>query len=90
MSTVQFIVSGHVQGVGFRRYVLYHAQHLSLRGFVCNLEDGSVECIAQGDSSALTDLEMFLRQGPQHAKVENVQCNDLEKEPRKYTTFRIV
>jgi len=90
MSTVQFIVSGQVQGVGFRRYVLYHAQHLSLRGFVCNLEDGSVECIAQGDSSALTDLEMFLRQGPQHAKVENVQCNDLEKEPRKYTTFRIV
>jgi acylphosphatase len=90
MPTVQFIISGHVQGVGFRRFVLHHAHRLSLRGFVCNLEDGRVECIAQGSTEALIDLEMSLRQGPQHSDVQDVACNDLETEPRKYSTFRIV
>jgi hypothetical protein len=33
---------------------------------------------------------MSLRQGPQHSTVQDVACNDLETEPRKYSTFRIV
>jgi acylphosphatase len=49
-----------------------------------------VECIAQGSTEALIDLEMSLRQGPQHSTVQNVECNDLETEPRRYTSFRIV
>ncbi len=90
MSTVHFLVKGQVQGVGFRRYVLHHAHQLNLRGFVCNLEDGDVECIAQGQSDAITQLEMLLRQGPRFAEVEDVVCNDLETEPRRYTQFRIL
>lgn len=90
MTTVHFVVKGEVQGVGFRRYVLHHAHQLNLRGFVCNLEDGTVECVAQGSSDAITSLELLLRQGPRFAAVSDVICTDLENEARRYTQFRIL
>jgi acylphosphatase len=89
-TTVQFLVKGRVQGVGFRRFVLHHAHALQLKGFVCNLEDGSVECIAQGDSTSLTELEMLLRQGPRFAAVSDVVCTDMETDTRQYNQFRIL
>lgn len=90
MSTVHFVVKGRVQGVGFRRFVLHHAHQLHLHGFVCNLEDGSVECVAQGASDAITQLEILLRQGPRFSQVTDVACTDLETEPRQYNQFRIL
>jgi acylphosphatase len=88
--TVKYHVEGRVQGVGFRRFVLHHANALGLTGYVANLDDGSVECVAQGESSALTELEMLLRQGPHYAEVGNVSCEDIESDVRRYTQFRIV
>ncbi len=90
MGTVLFIVRGNVQGVGFRRFVLHHANRLGLAGIVTNLDDGSVECIAQGNTDALTELETLLRQGPMHSTVESVDCTDLETTSRRYSGFRIV
>jgi len=87
--TVHYIVEGSVQGVGFRRFVLHHANKLDVKGFVCNLEDGNVECMAQGSQDSLTEFEMQLRQGPHHATVTSVTCTDVES-ARKYTQFRIV
>lgn len=89
-STVHYVIKGRVQGVGFRRFVLHHAHSLQLRGFVCNLEDGSVECIAQGNSTSLTELEMLLRQGPRFASVSEVICTDMETDSRQYNQFRIL
>ncbi|MBU3741637.1 MAG: acylphosphatase, partial [Candidatus Kapabacteria bacterium] len=77
------------QGVGFRRYVLHHAQRLGLRGFVCNLDDGGVECVAQGDVDALTELETYIRTGPTFSAVADITCNDLQ-EDRVYHGFRIL
>lgn len=89
MPTVQFLIDGTVQGVGFRRFALHHAHRLDLRGFTTNLEDGVVECMAQGDVESLTEFETLLRLGPQHANVTSVTCNDLS-DARRYTTFRIL
>lgn len=89
MPTTHFIVTGTVQGVGFRRFVLHHAHQLGLRGFVCNLEDETVECIAQGSTDALTEMETLLRTGPQHAHVSSVICNDLN-DGKIYSSFRIL
>lgn len=89
METVQFIISGHVQGVGFRRFALHHAHRLDLKGFATNLEDGDVECIAQGSVSSLTEFEMLMRQGPQFASVTSVTCNEMNN-TRVYKTFRIL
>jgi acylphosphatase len=89
MPTVHYIVEGDVQGVGFRRFIHHAAQRLGLNGFVTNLEDGTVECVAQGSSDALTELEMLMRQGPHHSNVTSLNCSDLS-ESRTYTQFRIV
>ncbi|MBS1561743.1 MAG: acylphosphatase [Bacteroidetes bacterium] len=88
-TTVHFIVDGKVQGVGFRRFVLHAANQLDLKGFVTNLEDGTIECMAQGDVSALTEFETLLRQGPRFALVNSVTCTDVEG-GKQYTSFRIV
>ena len=89
METVQFLISGRVQRVGFRRFALHHAHRLDLRGFATNLEDGDVECVAQGSVSSLTEFEMLMRQGPQFANVTSVTCTELSNS-RVYKTFRIL
>jgi acylphosphatase len=66
-------VRGRVQGVGFRYFVEHSAQALGLRGWVRNVDDGSVEVYASGTSGQLSDLEGLLRQGPRWAEVRGVE-----------------
>ena len=73
----RFLVSGMVQGVGFRWFVARHARTLGLVGFARNLPDGRVEVVASGgEASALGRLEQLLRAGPAHARVEGVERQD--------------
>jgi acylphosphatase len=73
----RFLVSGVVQGVGFRWYVARHARTLGLAGFARNLADGRVEVVASSaDTAGLDRLEALLRTGPAHAAVERVERQD--------------
>ena len=72
MST-RFLISGSVQGVGFRWFVARHARALGLAGFARNLPDGSVEVVVNGAEEALSALERLLRSGPAHAQVDQVE-----------------
>ena len=76
MSGVRYVVSGRVQGVGFRWFVMREATRLDLAGYVRNLPDGSVEVVAQGSPSGLASLESALRHGPPGARVHNVDKSD--------------
>ena|SRR5437763_11444328 len=67
------VVVGHVQGVGFRYFVVGKARMLGLQGYVRNDSTGDVEVVAQGARSALEQLLVLLRQGPSAAQVHNVQ-----------------
>jgi len=69
---VRAVVSGRVQGVGFRYFTRSAASRLSLGGFVRNLPDGRVEVSAAGDRRALEALLVVLRQGPPGAAVRGV------------------
>ena len=69
----RWLVSGRVQGVGFRVFVLEEAQRLGVSGYVRNLPDGSVEAVASGETGALERLERALRAGPPGARVERVE-----------------
>lgn len=58
-------MTGHVQGVGFRAYVVREATRLGLVGEVWNRGDGSVEVVAASvHREPLDELESRLRQGP--------------------------
>ena len=65
-------VTGTVHGVGFRYFVLREAQVLGLVGWVANLPDGSVHCVAEGRRERLVALLDRLRDGPPAAIVDGV------------------
>ena len=69
----RFVVSGRVQGVGYRYFVLRQADLLGVSGFARNLADGAVEVVAEGTDAALADFEARLREGPSFAEVANVE-----------------
>lgn len=65
-------VTGRVQGVSFRYFVLDEADQLDLSGWVRNRWNGSVEVVAEGKRQNLEQLLQALRKGPPMASVENV------------------
>ena len=80
MDAARFLVSGRVQGVGFRWFVMREAQRLGLHGFVRNLRDGSVEVVASGSAAALQAIERALGRGPAMAQVARVEKSDVPHE----------
>lgn len=68
-----FIISGHVQGVGYRYSTRNYASKLGLVGWVKNRMDGNVEMIAEGDKISLKQLLTWSKQGPRFADVSNVE-----------------
>jgi acylphosphatase len=62
------LVSGRVQGVGYRAFVQQKAKDLALAGSAENLSDGRVEVIAEGPREALERLLHFLALGSLHAQ----------------------
>ncbi len=73
VTRARFVVSGRVQGVGFRWNVCQAAASLSLTGWVRNVGNGDVELVACGDPAAIAELERLLWRGPALARVTQVR-----------------
>jgi acylphosphatase len=69
------LISGRVQGVGYRAFARRHALDLRLAGSAENLSDGRVEVVVEGPREELEHLLVFLRRGPVHAEVEAVETH---------------
>lgn len=67
-----FIVTGIVQGVGFRWWATRAARSLGLGGTIRNAEDGSVEIHVRGAAEAVARLAELLREGPPAARVREL------------------
>ena len=67
----RFVISGRVQGVGFRYFVQEAAIREGVTGYVRNLFDGSVEAYVEGESEAVTRVERAIRMGPRGAPCRN-------------------
>ena len=80
MTTQRIYVSGRVQGVGYRDFIVRSAQRLGVTGWVRNLHDGRVEMVAAGRDEALGALTEACRQGPPLARVEHVEAFPAEDE----------
>jgi len=68
------LISGIVQGVGFREFVRRHALDLGIGGYAENLDDGRVEVVAEGNREDLEYLLVKLQMGPAHAEVESIDA----------------
>lgn len=65
-------ITGRVQGVGFRFFVLTEATRLDVRGWARNTTDGGVEIEAEGSAEALSEFEQRIARGPPSARVQQV------------------
>jgi len=73
--SVQVLVCGRVQGVGFRYSSYRQASHLRLGGWVRNLDDGRVEVFASGEKSQIEKFVQWLHHGPEQAAVEEISIS---------------
>ena len=75
---IHIMVSGVVQGVGYRYFVMDAARERGLTGYAKNREDGRVEVEAEGDANVLESFIEVLRIGPRGARVSGL---DIERLP---------
>ena len=82
------VVSGRVQGVGYRYSTRNFALKLGLVGWVKNRDDGKVEIVAEGDKIHLEELAEWTKHGPRFSQVDAV---DIEQQPAsgKFSDFNI-
>jgi acylphosphatase len=69
----RLVISGRVQGVGFRFFVEAVARQEGVGGWVRNLPDGAVEALIEGDEEAVNRVEGKIRRGPPAARIEHVE-----------------
>jgi acylphosphatase len=72
------IITGIVQGVGYRASFMYQARTLQLSGWVRNRLDGSVEAIVSGDAQAVQSIIDWAWRGPSNAQVSDVVVVDVD------------
>ncbi|MFH1650434.1 MAG: acylphosphatase [Candidatus Woesearchaeota archaeon] len=84
----RIMIKGQVQGMYFRAGIKKRAKELTLRGWVRNNPDGSVEALVEGDDVILDRLIEYCKVGPQGAKVETVEIKK-EKFENAFTDFVI-
>ena len=78
---VKGFVTGRVQGVGFRYFVMRHAQARNLSGYVRNLDDGRVEFFLHGDGESVASVTENIRLGPPHAIVDELVFEETDQVP---------
>lgn len=70
------LITGRVQGVGFRFYMQRKARELGLAGWVRNRRDGAVESVIQGEPGAVEAMIAWARRGPPSAMVAEVRISE--------------
>mgnify|MGYP001549379755 FL=1 len=82
-----YTIRGRVQGVFFRDSTRRVAESLGITGHAINLSDGDVEVLACGDEASLEQLGEWLKEGPPHARVDDVVERNVEREaPQGFRT----
>lgn len=80
-TAVRLVVTGLVQGVGFRYAARDAVSECGVTGWVRNLPDGSVEIVARGSPAAVARMSAWAQRGPRHARVEGVVEESAEPDP---------
>ena len=85
----EFLVSGKVQGVGFRFFCKYQASLLSLTGYAKNLDNGDVQIEVQGDELSIKKFKSVLLKGNGFCKVFSIDSKDLnvDKREKRFLTY---
>ena len=84
----RFLISGLVQGVGYRYFAQRSAAKHQIKGYVRNLPDGTVEALVQGSERSVNGFRDDLAAGPRYSRIDHIE--ELVVEPdATYATFRV-
>lgn len=89
MKQVHLLISGFVQGVGYREFVKRQARKLGLIGWVRNLSDNRVEVVAQGQEDSLKKLIKICEKGPFLSEVKNISI-EWQEAKEIFSDFQII
>jgi acylphosphatase len=81
-------VTGRVQGVGFRAFVAYNAQHLEVTGWVRNVGYDTVEALAEGGQAQVEQFIHMMKTGPHNAHVDESRVEQ-ETHSGEFADFQI-
>jgi acylphosphatase len=87
VSRRRVVARGRVQGVFFRDATQREARRAGVAGWVTNRSDGAVEAVFEGDDEAVERMVDFVRSGPGHADVEDVEAS--EEQPEGLSGFEV-
>jgi acylphosphatase len=85
----RYLITGRVQGVGFRYFTQHVAVQHGISGWVRNTPDGHVEIEAEGDDQAMRQFESQVSTGPAGADVDLVDTREISVGPVLYSGFAI-
>jgi Acylphosphatases len=88
-AAAHILVSGRVQGVGFRFYAEHHAHQVGVRGWAKNHLNGEVEMEVEGTKSAIEEFITLMQQGPRFAAVSRVKV-DWREYKHRFDKFEII
>lgn len=88
MKVAHVLISGFVQGIGFRQFILRQAQDLRLMGWVRNIPDGDVEAMFSGQKEKIEKMIKLCRKGPFLAEVKEVHV-EWKDSTENFETFEI-
>ncbi len=83
----RLLITGNVQGVGFRYSMNQMARRLGVNGWVRNCADGSVEAVIAGQDELVEALTAWSRKGPENARVTHVEVHEVAGE---FSDFKIL
>ena len=87
-SEIQAVISGKVQGVGYRDFVTEYAKEYGVVGWIRNNADGTVSLLAQGEPDTLKEMVAHLNTGPSLARVESVSV-DWKTPKKQFDDFEV-
>lgn len=86
--SIYMILSGRVQGVGFRYFALHKAVELGISGWVSNTIDNKLEIEATGEPDKLEVFTDWMKTGPARAIIKTISVNEITPS-RDFTNFTI-
>ena len=84
-----YLISGRVQGVGYRAFAAAHARELNVRGWTRNLRDGRVEIVACASVDVLGRFEASLKRGPSRGEVTDLGREEWPPRPGLFAIFDV-
>ena len=80
MKKIHIVITGKVQGVGFRYWLYQIANEKNVYGWVKNKNTNEVEAVLLGEDKNVDELIKLVRKGPSSARVENLNIQNYQKE----------